>query len=282
MIYNERCTIVANKDGSIKTVFVDQLGIDVESNREFNAGQKTIGDAELDQFLGSVFSTTVAERDALATDKTKLTTDLASMTAQYDASVVDKARLISNNTTAITTLNTTHTKVTTDAKIASDKVLAEMQANHAQIVLAKDADLAATKSELAGITIIRNELQGKIRTLNELVVAKDTEITRLKAAFNPPIPTTVIGETKTVSITVDATAWAGILSSIFDPNVDVPAEQQATDFILHQYAAKFTAWAERENFKPIEAQMEATKKQIKEATQARVIEVLSSTKVTIE
>ena len=235
----------------------------------------------------------VTERDALATDKTKLTTDLASMTAEHDALVAEKASLIAANA-----------KASADTKTASDKVLAETQANHAQIILAKDADFNATRSELIGTTLVKNELQTKVTALNELAVTKDaehktiieelddlhdtalsvmdTEIARLKAAFNPPIPTPVIGATKTVSITVDATAWDGILASIYDPTLDVPAEKQATDFILHQYAAKFMAWAERENFKPIDAQVDAAKKQIKEATQARAIEVLSSTKVTIE
>lgn len=52
MIYNERCTIVANQDGSIKTAFVDQMGVDSEG-RHYGAGQATIGSDELTQFLGS-------------------------------------------------------------------------------------------------------------------------------------------------------------------------------------------------------------------------------------
>jgi len=164
-------------------------------------------------FASSFSASVVIERDVLATDKTKLTTDLAAMTSSRDA---------------LTTLP------------------AELKANHAQIILAKDAEIAA-----------------------------------LQAAFNPPLPTPIAGATKTVSITVDATAWAGILASVYDPAIDVPAETQATDFILQQFSERFVAWAERENAKPIEAQAEAAKQQVKAVVAARAVEVLASTKVKI-
>ena len=187
-------------------------------------------------------------------------------------------------------------KVTSDAFIAE---IATLKANHAQIVLnkntefdatkadhnriivAKDADFDAAKIELIDVKLVRNELQSLAATSVGIIADRDAEIILLKAAFNPPIPTPITGATKTVAITVDATAWDGILASIYDPSIDIPAETQATNFILNQYAAKFVAWAEKENYKPVEAQAEQAKKQIKDATQARAKEVLSSTQVTI-
>ena len=169
-------------------------------------------------------------------------------------------------------------------KVASDALIAEiatLKANHAQIVLNKNADFDAAKIELIDVKLVRNELQSLAATSVGIIADRDAEIILLKAAFNPPIPTPITGATKTVAITVDATAWDGILASIYDPSIDIPAETQATNFILNQYAAKFVAWAEKENYKPVEAQAEQAKKQIKDATQARAKEVLSSTQVTI-
>ena len=214
MIYPYELLARFNKDGTIAGCHVRTIS--TVDGKDYESDPVPLMDATdpaFTQFAQSFSASVVAERDTLAINKTKLTTDLASMTTKRDA---------------LTTLP------------------AELRANHAQILLAKDADIAA-----------------------------------LQAAFNPPIPTPVIGATKTVSITVDATAWAGILGSIYDPSLDTPAEQQATDFILHQYAAKFITWAEKENFKPVDAQAEIAKKQIKEATSARAIEVLSSTRVEI-
>ena len=187
-------------------------------------------------------------------------------------------------------------KVTSDTFIAE---IATLKANHAQIVLNKNADFDATKAdhnriilakdadfdaaeiELIDLKILRNELRYLAATSVGIIADRDTEIIRLKAAFNPPIPTPIAGETKTVSITVDATAWDGILASIYDPTLDIPADKQATDFILSQYAGKFVAWAEMENFVAVDEQANAAKQQIKEATKARANEVLASTKVTI-
>lgn len=72
--YNERCTIVANPDATIKTIFVDRMGID-DAGRHYLIGQETIGSNELDQFIGGVLNQALA-------DKATLTTDLAVKTAQ--------------------------------------------------------------------------------------------------------------------------------------------------------------------------------------------------------
>lgn len=97
-IYNERCTIVANQDGSIKTVFVDQLEVS-ESGREFNAGQKTIGEPELEQFLGELLSTTVAERNEISSQLTAVTAQLTTITTERDSLVTQLAELQTQNDT---------------------------------------------------------------------------------------------------------------------------------------------------------------------------------------
>jgi len=64
-------------------------------------------------FASTFSASVVTERDALAIDKTKLTTDLASKTSehdlvkgQYDALVIEKAKIIADNQTAIDTAAT--------------------------------------------------------------------------------------------------------------------------------------------------------------------------------
>lgn len=259
------------KDGTVAGCHVRTIS--TVNGKDYESDPVPLADAidpAFTQFAASFSASVVAERDALVIKKAKLTTDLASMTTSRDVLTKTLADTQDANTTNLVTINLNH-----------NKIVDELKANHSQVILAKDADLAATKLDLGDKRIFIQELDFKVKTLNELIVAKDTEIARLKAASNPPIPTPVIGETKTVSITVDATAWDGILASIYDPTIDIPAERQATDFILNQYAAKFVAWAEKANFVAVDEQANAAKEQIKEVTKARAIEVLSSTKVKI-
>jgi hypothetical protein len=84
MIYNERCTIVAKPDKSIKTVFVDQIEV-AGSGREYNAGQKTIGDVELEQFLGDVLAKAIAENEQLRTERDEL---LRVLSTVFDSNVI--------------------------------------------------------------------------------------------------------------------------------------------------------------------------------------------------
>jgi hypothetical protein len=72
MIYNERCTIVANPNGTIKTVFVDRMGVD-DHGRHYAVDQVTIGSAELTQFLGDSHASDLKEMARLAQDLATVT-----------------------------------------------------------------------------------------------------------------------------------------------------------------------------------------------------------------
>lgn len=102
-------------------------------------------------FAASFSASVVTERDALAIDKTKLTTDLASKTSehdsvkgQYDALVIEKAKIIADNQTATDKLNEDHAKSITDINAVHALAIAtattQLEAKQAELTLANAAN----------------------------------------------------------------------------------------------------------------------------------------------
>lgn len=90
-IYNERCTIVANPNGTVKTVFVDRMGIDPDG-RHYSIGQSTIGDAELEQFLSVSHIASLTTIVSLESDKKTLEetiVDLKATAASLETALQD-------------------------------------------------------------------------------------------------------------------------------------------------------------------------------------------------
>lgn len=91
-------------------------------------------------FAASFSASVVTERDALAIDKTKLTTDLATKTSehdsvkgQYDALVIEKAKLIADNATATEANNAAHA-------LAIATATTQLEAKQSELTLANAAN----------------------------------------------------------------------------------------------------------------------------------------------
>jgi hypothetical protein len=166
MIYNERCTIVGNVDGSIKTAFVDLMGVDPEG-RHYPAGQVTIGNDELTQFLGSAHNValaTIARLEAEAATKQsqiiEMEASLAAKQTELDeakATIAERDASISSQNSAVS--NQAGTIVELQASIAEkDAVLASKnnQLNESDAALAvANATFAELVAKIACLESIR-------------------------------------------------------------------------------------------------------------------------------
>lgn len=123
-----------NKDGTIAGCHVRTIetinGKDYESEPMPLASAT---DSAFTAFASSFSAGIVIERDTLATDKAKLTTDLATKTTEHDSVKTQYDALV----------------------IEKESTIDELQANHAQVVLAKDADIAALQAKVAFLEGIR-------------------------------------------------------------------------------------------------------------------------------
>jgi len=116
-------------------------------------------------FAASFSASVVTERDALAIDKTKLTTDLATKTSehnsvkgQYDDLVIEKAKIIADNQTATTQLEAKQAELTlanaANATLQSrfDKLLNDLPFNP-RIIDATSFYARITKDEFALLSV---------------------------------------------------------------------------------------------------------------------------------
>ncbi len=281
MIYNERCTIVANQDGSIKTAFVDRMGVDPEG-RHYGAGQATIGNDELAQFLGTAHNvalSTIARLEAeAATAATEAATEAATQAAtiaelqainetkssQLEAYAAIEAEQADN----INGLQTNLAELRTDLEVSTD------QLNLANNTLATVEALATQlQAELTESQSMHTQASSR---LEELQGDYDAMEARLNALLNPAIPVGVPGQIKSVTFSFDETAWPGIVAALSDPaNTETPTETQATNAVFAFITQAYKANAAKIALTPIQQRVEA-------AIEARAESVLSSSSVVIE
>lgn len=170
--YNERCTIVANANGSIKTVFVDQMGIDA-SGRHYSIGQATIGNDALTQFLGSAHSTALATIVSLEANLATRTSERDSLQGQVDNLTLEKATLLSEKEKLGTDLAEANTTI--GIRDSSINDLVRQVADSQVLIDAKDDTIAllqtdntALQSSVSGHEASEKILQAKIEFLNSI------------------------------------------------------------------------------------------------------------------
>lgn len=143
-----------NEDGSIKTVFANKLGKTLEGI-EFNAGQVTLADADLVSFLSSIDAIALAQRDQLAIDKAALEASLGEMTADRNKQASDLASM----TAAFDALQEETEQSITNLQSQHSEALANLQAQL--------TELQTIQQDRDSIQAQLSEAQATIATLNE-------------------------------------------------------------------------------------------------------------------
>jgi hypothetical protein len=215
--YNERCTIVANPDATIKTIFVDRMGID-DSGRHYSIGQETIGGSELEQFIGGVLNQALA-------DKASLTTALTTMTTERDGLLADKATLTADKeslTTELAELQALYQNcqtLLTEEESLNAQLTSQIESLTSQLA-AKTDELAESKAELLSqvdsLEAERIVLHTKITFLNSIRTYDPNSIRSL--AFYDRITKDQINKLGLVAITDPQAAEIHVLLNAYKDN----------------------------------------------------------------
>lgn len=222
--YNERCTIVSNPDGSIKTVFVDQMGID-NAGRHYSIGQATIGNDALTQFLGSSHNTALARITQLETDFTAKTTEYDSIKASLDAKVLE-----------LTAKESELVKLAEDHKTVLDAKESVITSQLSDLIEVR-TELSQASSTVTEFTNAKTSLESKVSTLTISLEEKINQFQSLQSRFDK-----LLNELEFNPREISAAAFKARLFSVLQTEDVVRLYAAEADPTLKEIAATILNW----------------------------------------